>query len=486
MNGRSIRRFGADRWALTAVLALIVAVNVGNMRVSWDDSTSGQFARIAFNMVTKGVYGLDLDDAGNPVPTIVREPVQPAFLAVGMALFMDPDRQDIKCLFESPSPCGKLHLSLRIMQTLILLAMAALIYGAAVNLFGRGWWAVIAVALFLLQGDAIAHSAATFGGEPTAAFLLVCHAYLLALIARDPRRRVAAVLAGVALGLLVLTKAIFIFYIVGGVALLALLAPFAAARRYVAFQPALIVALVAFAIMSAWIARNIVVVGTPLLTQRGNGVLVRRVEHGAMGWDEVAGSFVFYAPYVGEVLAESWLEPEHYVMLQRYNPEGYTLRMRDGGGVVNARTARNLEGSDPRLRTLIRVLTPLQVMIEDLPKQLVLSGSFLWRGVGVSVLGQWTGVPLIDQVIGIGARLVTILLVPALIWAAVRAVRRRHWPVFFFLLPAVYSVVIHAGVTHYLPRFSAPVIPCAIVALCWLLHDLGLTRQSAADAISPD
>jgi len=382
-------------------------------------------------------------------------------------------------LFEKPSSCDRLHRSLKIMQLLVTLALAVLIYGATVRLCGRGWWAVIAVALFLFQGNAIADLATTFMAEPTAAILLLCHAYLLAGVARDPKRRTAAVLAGIALGLLVLTKAIFIFYIVGGIGLLVLLAPFARTRRHVAFQPALIVMLVAFAIMSAWIVRNVVVVHTPLLTQRGNGVLVRRVEHGTMTWDEVAASFIYYAPYVGRDLAAAWLEPERYAKLKRDNPAGYHARIRDGGGVVNARTTRNLEHADGRSAALIRIATPLQLMVENLPKQLVLSASFMWRGMGVSVLDKWTGIDVIDRVIGVGARIFTILLVPALIWAAVRAARRRQWPVFFFLLPALYAVLLHAGITHNLPRFTAPVIPAAIVALCWLLFDRAQSRLSS-------
>jgi 4-amino-4-deoxy-L-arabinose transferase-like glycosyltransferase len=485
MDGRAIRSIGADRWVLGLVLILVLAVNVSNVRVSINADISEQFARLAYNIVTEGVYAITNDDAGNPLPTIVREPVQPAFLAVGMALFMDSETKDIGCLFENPPPCDGLFLSIKVMQSLVIVALALLIYGAAVSLCGRGWWAVIAVALFLLQGNAVNQAATHFGSELTAGTLLICHAFLLALVARDPQRRLAAVLAGVALGLLVLTKAIFIFYIVGGIALLGVLAPFAGTRRHVAFRPALIVALVAFAVMSAWIVRNIVVVDSPLLTQRGNGILVRRAEHGTMDWDEVAASFIFYAPYVGRDLAEAWFEPEHYNMLRRYYPKGYHARVRDGGGLVNARTARNLEHSNGRFASLIRIVTPLQVIIENLPKQLVLSASFMWRGMGMSVLDKWTGIAFIDRVIGVGARIFTIVLVPAVIWATLRAARRRQWPVFFFLLPASYAILIHAGITHGLPRFTSPVIPCAIVALCWLLHRLVAARREAAAAISP-
>ncbi|MCP4327233.1 MAG: hypothetical protein GY791_02190 [Alphaproteobacteria bacterium] len=480
IGSESRRSIGFDRAALVAVLVVVFAVTLANSKPGRDSLFDTQFVDIAFNMVTLGVFALERDEAGDAVPTAVREPVQPAFLAIALAVFLDPDAAGARCLFEHPSSCPELLGPLKIVQALTMVALALLIYGATVRLCGRGWWAVIAVVLFLFQGDAIRDAAITFMSEPTAALLLIVHASLLALVAQDPRRRLAAALAGVALGLLVLTKAIFIFYIVGGLGLLIVLAPFTRARRLAAFRPAAIVLLIAFAIMSAWIVRNIVVADTPLLTQRGNGVLVRRVEHATMGWNESASSFVYYAPYVGRAAAEAWLAPEHYVRLDGEYPGGYHARMRDGGGLVNARTAANLAETGGRFATLIRIVTPLQVMIENMPKHLVLTISFLWRGMGMTVFDRWTGIAVIDGIIGVGARIFTILLVPAVIWAAIRARRRRQWPVLVFLLPGLYSILIHAFITHNLPRFNAPVIPCAIVALVWLLHSLTAARRETA------
>jgi len=64
MEGGSIRAIGADRWVLAALLALVLAVNVRNTRVGADTDFGGQFARIAFNLVTTGVHALDRDDDG--------------------------------------------------------------------------------------------------------------------------------------------------------------------------------------------------------------------------------------------------------------------------------------------------------------------------------------------------------------------------------------------------------------------------------------
>jgi len=60
--------------------------------------------------------------------------------------------------------------------------------------------------------------------------------------------------------------------------------------------------------------------------------------------------------------------------------------------------------------------------------------------------------------------LYSIFFVPALILLTVRLLRKRdpRWP---FLLPALYSYAFHSLITHYIPRYSVPLIPIFIIAL---------------------
>jgi len=45
---------------------------------------------------------------------------------------------------------------------------------------------------------------------------------------------------------------------------------------------------------------------------------------------------------------------------------------------------------------------------------------------------------------------------------------RRDWSRVYFFMPAFFSFAIHAGATHYLPRYSDPLIPIWIVGLVFV------------------
>lgn len=483
MGADTTGRRGAAPWLLAALLAATFWMAQSHAVHRPVGDTERQFLTLAHTMVTERVFALDRDAAGRPEPTIVREPGYPAFLALGMAAFGDPAATDAACLEAAGPECRDILVMLRLMQSLLVVATAAVIYAAAARLVGPGPWALLPVALFLLQGNAIAAAGGSYFSEPLAGFLLVAHAWLLMRLCGARRPMAVGLLAGLLAGALVLTKAIFMFYVAGafGFAVLGLLV--GRVRRHALFRPAAAATLVACLMMGAWTVRNIAVVESPLLTQRGNGVLVTRVEHTIMGWNEVWTSFLYYAPFVGQDLAERWLPEENWRLLSRDNRAGYNWRVMHGGGEVNARAFAAMEGVPPPWNQAVRGLTPFVVIAENLPKYAVLTVSFLWRGFGVDVAPHWTGIAGLDAALGVLARLLTVLLIPGLLWAFWRGARRRDGAAVLFTLPAVYSIVVHAVLTHNLPRFIEPVVPCALVALVWLLRSGA--RPSASRAASP-
>ncbi|MCP4328698.1 MAG: hypothetical protein GY791_09730 [Alphaproteobacteria bacterium] len=473
---KRFRAIGADRVAVAILIACVLLVTWTNIDRRSVFDLSGQFTDIAFNLATTGSFAWRATDDGEAQPTIIREPAYPAYLAIGMAALLGAPPPDIACLLESPSSCPDLRDGLVFMHMFLLVAIALLIYAAAVWLCGRGWLAVLAVALFLFQGNAIFYAAATFVSEPLATLLLTAHAFAIALLAQNPGRRWVAIVAGVSLGLLVLTKAIFLFYIFGGLAILIAMTFFSRGRHSAAFVPLSWIVLIALAMASAWVARNIVVVDTVQFTQRGHGLLLRRAEYDMMTWDEAFAGLVYYAPYVGEDLAAAYLEPGQYEMLSTHNVDGYHVRIKYDRGVVNARQQANIDALGGRYRNLVKMLTPLQVMAENPVKHVAVSGLLMWRGMAYETAGKWTGIDAVDRRIGFAARMFSVLLLPAMVWAAIRAWRRRRRPVLVFLLPSLYVVVSHALITDNVPRHIEPTIPCAIVALCWLIRDTTAIR----------
>jgi hypothetical protein len=59
------------------------------------------------------------------------------------------------------------------------------------------------------------------------------------------------------------------------------------------------------------------------------------------------------------------------------------------------------------------------------------------------------------------------LLLPLLGGVVIVALRRRAWPVLAFVSPMLFSIFFHAAITHYLARYSVPLVPCAMIVLAW-------------------
>ena len=455
--------FGADRLVLGVLLIIVLAFAISNVTPKRMSNGSYDYGTAAYNLITTGTYSADPGDTGGKGRGLGRQPLYPAFLALGMSLFWDHDSRDLMCLHTGAPECQSVIVKLKTMQAALVVVIALLVYGAALLLIGRGWLAVLAVALFALQGNAIFYVDKLMS-EVLATAILVLHAYLLVRLAQDPRHRGFAVLAGITLGMLYLIKQIFIIYILGGIGLVAVAALFGPARRHVVFVPAFIALAVAAAVTGAWGARDIGTAGKAQdQSLRGIEVVAMRAVMDTLSWDQIWTSYLFYVPFEHGRLAKGMLAPDDLRTLGAI-PAKY---LAPGAGQVNIITQR-IE-SDPRPRKLTKYLVPVEIIFENLPKHLALTPALLWRAMGPKVAKNWTGIDPVDSALRSISRTLTMLLIPAVFWAAVVAVRRRRWPMAVFLLPSLYLICIHPLITHGTARLTAPILPCAVVALCWLI-----------------
>jgi hypothetical protein len=112
------------------------------------------------------------------------------------------------------------------------------------------------------------------------------------------------------------------------------------------------------------------------------------------------------------------------------------------------------------------------VIFENWTKHVALSFMFGLRGSFVelpvfNLTREAYGNPIakvIRRLTGL-AEWAAILYVPAMIASIAILGVRRDWTLLYFFLPALFSFAIHAGMTHYIPRYSSPVTPIWIVGL---------------------
>jgi hypothetical protein len=165
--------------------------------------------------------------------------------------------------------------------------------------------------------------------------------------------------------------------------------------------------------------------------------------------------------------------PSDYRVNPDFNPDSFLIRAARYNGLVAAR-AREMrgQGADWFPDQFSYREAALTILRERWPQHLALTLSFAYRGAFVD---GYFGVMHIHPVfqpfdtVRRGQRTIMGLLamtfIPSLIGVAVYSLRKRQWALLALLLPALYSFAIHAVATHYIPRYSAPLVPVLVLAL---------------------
>ena len=301
----------------------------------------GEYERIAFNMIHHGQYH-DARQLGNGrarPPYVRRAPGYPLFLATVFAL--SPEFPSLTHACISDTQCDAAVPVRRRVQRLT--ALIAAVTVAAVFLVAHTWtgsWLISIAAwvfyLILLPSSYIA--------SVLAACLLFVHAVLAAETWRRPRCVTGAV-SGIALGLLVLTKAVFQYWLVGVALVCAVGLWWDGSRRRTLLPACLALLLGAGVVTLPWMMRNALQVEHFGISGRSGEVLAIRAEYGRMTWSEVRGAFAFWLPTNNAAVREAalqWLEPDEfgYRRFDRGNPAGFYRRTKNNTGEVAARADR--------------------------------------------------------------------------------------------------------------------------------------------------
>ena len=462
--GRSRAERRAALAAGVAVSLLVAVLGARSLSASPETGGSRHNLSIAYNLWKHGVASDSGRDRADVQPDCRREPLYPMLLAGVLALSADPERTTRACLAGPRPACHALVRRLKLVNVALFAAICACTLWAGRLLLGGGLAPYLACALMALDG---AHWRVLdrMKSEPLATLLvLLTCAFLHRLVTRPGRARALA--AGLALGLLMLAKAVF-FY-AGPALLLAAALPAGGARRR-PWAPVAGALVVAYLVAGVWVARN-VADGFGVRVSQDREVLAIRAEHTTMSWREWRASWLYFAGE-GSARARALLvrtfQVEDWALLDERNPDGYYERAKKNRGAVAARTGLE-RPSEMQVYEAAK-----GVILENWPMQIALTGPFAIRGiyVGQSTL-PWR--PLREAL-----RLTANLLVPALfLFAALLARRRDVASLWFFVLP-LYGYAFHAFITQNIDRFSWPFLPAGAIALAALLAT-GLRRARGA------
>lgn len=449
---------------VASVLIVIVTIMSINDEISVHDAQ--QNMAIAFNVAKYGVFSADEHDSLPLRATLLREPLYPAYLAGVLRAFVDTDTLTYTCLVEE-AECEHVRLLLKRAIIPVYVALMWAFAAAAYWITRRLWLTWILLALlgivdYFWYNDLMTEL-------PAALFLLLHSAYLYRVIQPGTATRdvyIFATLSGLSLGALVLIKAIFLYWAL--LLVLAALVIFLMRGRCPQHlrYAAVLTVLSTLLLITPWLVRNYVVFGEFKIAGRDSNVLSVRAEFSYMTGQEYLAQFAYFAPQGIQPILLTLFDEAHYSRFPRLDEDGnrnldsFYWRSRLGGYV----TERALEeyGS---LNDSARTRAALSIIRENWMQHTALTVSFAYRGSFVKIFRHLAIDRQIAQFIYVITYGVSLFFVPALLGVALVALARRRWALLAFLLPAMYSFAIHAAITHYIPRYSAPLVPVFLIAL---------------------
>jgi 4-amino-4-deoxy-L-arabinose transferase-like glycosyltransferase len=439
---------------LAATLLLVGLAAPAALTDALEMRADGEHVKLAWNLAVFGVFSHQNREP--PRPTWRREPLYPALLAVALRTGAEPETQHFLCIRELEPRCLPALRAMKRVNVLLLFALAIASWWAVQELLGAGWRAWLAHAAIVTNG--VYWSLLDgFRSETPAALALLAGSVCLFRIARGSRRAADVLGAGVALGALMLLKAIF-FYVAPVLLVLAVWLSLAPPRRRDAAVRLAIAALLAQAIGGAWAARN-AAHGGPFAISDDRAVLAIRAEYDTMTWREWGASWLFFARDArpARLVLKRFVPEDAYARLRRSNPDGFYRKAKEDRGAAAAQLGPKRPPDARELSAAAR-----RVILAHLPMHLALTGPLTIQSFyvyeryfgfwPVRKLQEWTSSWLVPGLLALSAWL---------LW------RRRPEP-FAFCLPALACLALHVGGTHCIARYSWPLLPVATISLAAL------------------
>jgi len=439
------RRTAALLLATLAILAAAILINARFRTGGEQSGDAGAYLRAGHNLAHHGVFGQEAPG----VAGLGREPGYGLLLAglmrtTALAAFR-PD-----CL-DPARPCPPaIYRPAQIANLVLALAAAALLGWVAWSLTGWAWAGVIGFGYLALNAQAL-RGRWELLSDQLALFLVVA---VMAALLHWLRRPGAApaVLAGLALAALALTKAVFLYALLGlllaGIGLLAL-------RRVP--RGAAWFCLAALLPLALWSLRNQLVAGTWALTDARSGIaLSTREVFLHMDAQQIACAFVYWTRGVGDGLAAAlfpaavwqpfqldWPGGYYDVGQNRYMPWVARVAAEQGLGAPAAQAAVDRALLESFLAHPLGWLASLPALI--------------WRGL-------W-----IDEFVVLGFP----ALVAGTLWAARRG--EAAWLLLFGL--GWFNLVFYAAISLNVPRYQITAVPALALAAPWLAWRVAEVRK---------
>jgi hypothetical protein len=451
---------GAERRALRGaariafgllVFAVLVAAITSRPTKRLNDFDQSFYLTIAFDLLRHGVFSNGIfDDTDStltqPPPGMFFGPGYP--LLVAAAIKADPRfARAVECAVESNhqkrggETCDIYARPIHVLHALLLALGILAIAFATELIFGR-------LRLFYLSGAlatlALLPEADLFSYIMTESATFALYGLTAAAMALGFKtgRGTAWLIAGLCLGLLVLTRPSFLVLAPVIMSLVVLAGLVAGADRR-SVSAGILGFCVGFAlVVLPWTMRNAVSIGKWGLTEEYGAVsVVERFAYNQMTAREFVLAFPYCVPGVGAWLVERWAGPGAMARFNWRAPQGFFSEGRARRVALVAQHGR----LDPVIGALVR---------EELRTN-------WWRHLVTTLPLAWCGL-WIGGVFGL-------VLIPLFAWAGVRAMRHREGVFLLYAIPPLVMVGLHAAVANHYTRYNLILIGPAAAGAAWII-----------------
>lgn len=453
-----------------------------------------QMSLMGYHYATKGVMSNDrVKFAETANPTDRREPLYPLLLSGVFMLYDSPElkQHDVEC-FTVDDTCPQLYMVMKIPNIALHILLVLATGWAAWVMTGCRVLTAAAIVIIACYSGYVAASS-IFYAETLASllFLLTSVFFYLSFFSiseRNDRQRglwvpasagttekmagttkkwIYGILTGICLALLILTKAVFYYYWLFCVLALPVLIVLALKRKmpWGALGRYVLILLCAFTVFTPWMVRNYIYLDEFKIAGRGGEILSIRAEYDTMPWSDYPLAYVFFIPRVGQEFVEKIWGKEARSRFDREMDTSYYKRAKNNVSESHKRAA----AEDTSL-TEAALLT----IKDNIVKHIALTPAFMFRGAFMQVMVSGQSLPmwLVGPTI-----LLSLLFVPVGMFMTAWAAVKRDFRLWVFLCPAYFSYGFHAFMTHYIPRYSMPLIPVFLITLLLCIRWVWLWRQ---------
>lgn len=211
-----------------------------------------------------------------------------------------------------------------------------------------------------------------------------------------------------------------------------------------------------FAVISPWMARNYINFDKAHISERGGIVLLVRSHYNTITLKEYFTSFLWWTPTrftdgvsgnAKKIYTEGWIsrfvDYEDVKRLDLGNPDGFrreTRRLKDELYNKYGSTEADIAAKSMAVENI--KAHPVRHLLMCFP--------LAWRGMFVEVDNRFFIIP---------ASVMSLLLFIGFFGFTIRSIRKGEWKNIAFILASMYIFTLYPLVTHNIPRYQRPLIP---------------------------